>query len=127
MKIYRIEHADLGTGPYALRHEFWFPQDLSCELGEHSNHNGHPTPWAEAMVGTGSSHYYGFASLEDMYSWFGVDVVARLVDECEFCIVTYWADASEVQQRDHQVAFIKARAAKLEVVMSLPEELCCLV
>lgn len=96
MKVYRIERKEDGAGVYhsgfALRH---------------ISHSGQPSPWEDIGVYPTGSHYYGFASLEQMNEWF---FDPDWYDECsDKCIVRiYEADPNYILLGRHQIAFIKA-------------------
>lgn len=99
-KVYRIEHATRGLGPYqgGATMDFDYFSDR------------HPGPSRDGIFGQSWDHYYGFATMKQMFTWFHwIDVFKW--HRQGFRVYKYtMPDAGQVIFGGRQVAFVKARA-----------------
>lgn len=109
MKIYRVEHADNGVGPYNSKYA---PEGMAHEHS--ADRAGHPSPVVDGIVEFYSDirpeYLCGLTERAAIFAWF--DGWLRTLHERGFVLATYEVPAEHVLTgRSEQVLFDRHEAA----------------
>ena len=108
MLVFRVEHKISGTGPYLHSDpENDYVNIMGLERAMNPFYGKmHPDPDYQVP----SSHYFGFASAEDLCFWFNVPMSVRELDSLGFEVRTYYITDDKVKVLPKQLAFEKDAA-----------------
>ena len=121
MRVYRIATArNSRVGPYGnqlTRHldkyndrngtEYWY---YDFEFQRNSAPEHRPCPWSDCMGEIDEDEYFGFASLDQLRSWFDSPEDRHLLATVGYVCWEFEVDEGEVHNGLHQICFPLAEA-----------------
>lgn len=119
-RVYRVEDPN-GRGPYTsiYRHTLGRPKEDVYRIDRYISKNFfditlHPSPYDEGLSIT-HDHYFGFSSLDQLKSWFGVagSEGAEVLEEAGFKVEVYDVRSDYVTFGKRQLMFLKNRAVHI--------------
>jgi hypothetical protein len=111
MLVYRIEHNDIGKGPY--RSEL----PICRKLGD--KHIG--PNWPQVSLSTfmkvkkKGRTFFGFSSLRELMNWFSEDEILELYDN-GFCITVYKVHKKFVSKDFKQCCFVITESDRIKKI-----------
>jgi hypothetical protein len=124
VKVYRIEHAETGQGPFScgIRHKY--DEAHRCRDRDHSaanppgplSYGEHGTALADLYDKRGSeavSYVFGFESLKQLKGWFRSKLGRRALAQEGMVLATFEVPENAIARGNWQVAFKRSQAYRL--------------